>query len=80
VLQRYRIFPVVPVECQGSRASVPATVVPGYILGSWGQLCCPSNVCMPEGGYSDGSQLLMLGVAITLLYVEPGYNSGGDRL
>jgi len=52
VLQWYRKFPVVLVECQGSRASVPASVVPGHILGSWGQLCCPSNVCMPEGGYS----------------------------
>ena len=25
-----------PVECQGSRASVPASVVSGHILGSWG--------------------------------------------
>jgi len=32
VLQWYRKFPVVPVECQGSRASVPASVVPGHIL------------------------------------------------
>jgi len=53
VLQWYRKFTIVPVECQGSRASVPASVVPGHILGSWGQLCCPSNVCMPEDGYSD---------------------------
>jgi len=42
VLQWYRRFPVVLVECQGSPASVPASVVPGHILGSWGQLCCPS--------------------------------------
>ena len=53
VLQWYRKFPVVLVECQGSRASVPASVVPGRILGSWGQLCCPSNVCMPEDGFGD---------------------------
>jgi len=32
VLQWYRKFPVVPVECQGSRDSVPASVVPGHIL------------------------------------------------
>jgi len=41
------------VECQGSGASVPASVMPGHILGSRGQLCCPSNVCVPEDGYSD---------------------------
>ena len=41
------------VECQGRRASVPASLVPGHILGSCrGQLCCPSNVCTPEDGYS----------------------------
>ena len=53
VLRWYRKFPAVLAECQSSRASVPASVVPGHILGSWGQLSCPSNVCMPEGGYSD---------------------------
>ena len=31
---------------------MPVSVVPGYILASWGQLCCP-NVFMPEGGYND---------------------------
>ena len=46
VLQwRYRTFPVVPVECRESRASVPASVVPGHILGSWGQLCCCCCCC-----------------------------------
>ena len=53
VLQWYRKFPIVLVECQGSPVSVPATVVPGHILGSWDQLCCPSNVCMHEDGCSD---------------------------
>ena len=52
VLQWYQKFPVVLVECQGNRASVPVSVEPGYILASWGQLCCP-NVFMPEGGYND---------------------------
>ena len=37
----------------GQSTSVPASVVPGHILGSWGQLCCPSNVCMHEDGCSD---------------------------
>ena len=41
----YRTFPVVPVECRESRASVPASVVPGHILGSWGQLCCCCFCC-----------------------------------
>jgi len=41
VLQWYRKFPVVPVQCHGSPASVPASAVPGHILGSWGQLCRP---------------------------------------
>jgi len=52
VLQWYteKKNPVVFVECQGSRASVPASAVPGHIWDSWGQLCCPSNVCMPEDG------------------------------
>ena len=26
---------------QGSPASIPTSVVPGHILGSWGQLYCP---------------------------------------
>jgi len=38
VLQWYRKFPVVLVECQGSPASVAASLVLGHILGSWGQL------------------------------------------
>ena len=31
---------------------VTSLQLPGHVLGSWGQ-CCPSNVCMPEDGYSD---------------------------
>ena len=50
MLRWNRKFPIVPVECRGSRASVPASVVPSRISGSWGRLRCPSNVCMPEGG------------------------------
>ena len=53
VLRWQRKFPIVLAECQSSRASVPASVVPGHISGSWGQLCCPSNVCVPEDGYGD---------------------------
>jgi len=64
VLQWYRKFPVVLVECQGSRASVPASVVPGHILGSWGPLCCPSNVSMTEDGYSDRISAELVGYIV----------------
>ena len=53
-------MPAVLVECEGSRASVPAFVLSGHILGSCGQLCCPSNTA--SGG--DGVVVVVVVVVV----------------
>ena len=61
-------MPAVLVECQGSRASVPAFVLSGHILGSWGQLCCPSNTA--SGG--DG-------VVVVVVVVDDGVRTKSSQ-